>query len=50
MLMVQIESPIGVENIEEICDVEGIDFVFIGPNDLSQSLGIMGRPENPILN
>lgn len=48
ILMVQIESPKGVENIEKILDVEGIDAAFIGPNDLSQSMGIMGQTENPL--
>lgn len=47
ILMVQIESPTGVKNIEEILDVEGIDAAFIGPNDLSQSMGIMGQTDRP---
>ena len=32
-----------VENIEEICQVEGVDAVFIGPYDLSASLNRIGR-------
>ncbi|BCS24449.1 HpcH/HpaI aldolase family protein [Aspergillus puulaauensis] len=36
--MIQIETRAGVENVEEICSVEGVDLVFIGPNDLAQSL------------
>lgn len=36
--MIQIETRAGVENVEEICAVEGVDLVFIGPNDLAQSL------------
>ncbi|KAL4932154.1 HpcH/HpaI aldolase family protein [Aspergillus undulatus] len=36
--MIQIETRAGVENVEEICQVEGVDLVFIGPNDLAQSL------------
>lgn len=47
VLMAQIESARGVENINEILDVEGIDAAFIGPNDLSQSMGIMGQTDNP---
>lgn len=47
ILMIQIESPIGVENIDEILSVDGIDAAFIGPNDLSQSMGIMGQLGNP---
>lgn len=36
--MIQIETRAGVENVEEICAVPGVDLVFIGPNDLAQSL------------
>ncbi|KAH3506129.1 hypothetical protein KXV55_004251 [Aspergillus fumigatus] len=35
---VQIESKLGVENVDEICAVPGIDMIFIGPNDLALSL------------
>lgn len=47
ILMVQVESPKGVENVERMLDVEGIDAAFIGPNDLSQSMGIMGQTSHP---
>ncbi|CAK7199873.1 hypothetical protein SEUCBS139899_002559 [Sporothrix eucalyptigena] len=36
--MVQIETKAGVENVDEIAAVPGIDMVFVGPNDLAQSL------------
>lgn len=36
--MIQIETSAGVQNVEEICAVPGVDLVFIGPNDLAQSL------------
>ncbi|KIL85275.1 hypothetical protein FAVG1_11706 [Fusarium avenaceum] len=39
MIFVQIESRKGVENVEEIATVDGIDMLFIGPNDLASSLG-----------
>ncbi len=42
MLMVQIETQEGVENVAEICSVDEIDIVFIGPADLSQSMGMPG--------
>jgi 2-keto-3-deoxy-L-rhamnonate aldolase RhmA len=45
--MIQIESPTGIANIEKLLDVQGIDAAFIGPNDLSQSMGIMGQMDNP---
>ena len=47
VLMIQIESPEGVGNVAEMLDIEGIDAAFVGPNDLSQSMGIMGQYDNP---
>ena len=47
ILMCQIESREGVEHIEEILDVEGIDVGFIGPNDMTQDYGILGRFDDP---
>ncbi|KAB8225736.1 Pyruvate/Phosphoenolpyruvate kinase-like domain-containing protein [Aspergillus novoparasiticus] len=35
---VQIESKTGVENVDAICAVPGVDMIFIGPNDLALSL------------
>ena len=49
MTMVQIESVRGVEKAEEICSVPGLDIVFIGMGDLSQSLGIPGQMDHPDL-
>ncbi len=40
---VQIEHIDGVENIDEILAVQGVDAVIIGPYDLSASLGIPGE-------
>lgn len=48
ILMCQIESPTGVDNLDEILQVEGIDSVLVGPNDLSQSYGIYGQMEHPV--
>lgn len=48
ILMLQIESPIAVKNIDDLLAVDGIDAAFVGPNDLSQSMGIMGQMENPL--
>lgn len=39
MICVQIESRRAVENVEEIAAVDGIDMLFIGPNDLASSMG-----------
>jgi len=38
-VMSQIETREGVDNVEEIAAVDGIDVLFIGPNDLSLTLG-----------
>ncbi|KAJ3527948.1 hypothetical protein NM208_g10452 [Fusarium decemcellulare] len=39
MICVQIETRKAVENVEEIANVQGIDMLFIGPNDLASSMG-----------
>lgn len=49
LLMVQIEHKDAVANIEEILAVPGIDGTFIGPYDLSLSLGIPGQLTHPDL-
>ena len=49
MTMVQIESPRGVDNATEICQVPGLAAVFLGLADLSQSLGITGQLDHPDL-
>ena len=43
----QVEHKDGVENLEAILEVDGIDAVFIGPYDLSASLGIAGKFDHP---
>ena len=35
-----IETRRGVENVDEILDVPGVDFVFFGPGDLSNDMGV----------
>ena len=47
LLMCQIESRRGVENIEAILAVEGIDVGFIGPNDMTQDYGILNQFGHP---
>lgn len=46
-VMVQVETLKGVEAIPEISNVPGIDAIFLGPYDLSCSLGYMGDFDNP---
>ena len=43
----QIESAKAVENIDEILAVDGIDLMFIGPFDLSATVGQMGNLKHP---
>ena len=47
LTIVQIETAEAVENAEEIAAVEGVDVLFIGPLDLSVSLGIPQQPAHP---
>ena len=42
-LLVQVETKSALDQIEKIASVEGIDGVFIGPNDLSASFGHLGN-------
>lgn len=43
----QIETPEGVERATEIAAVDGVDILFVGPMDLTTSLGIPGNYEHP---
>jgi len=47
LVIVQIEHIDGVGNMEEIMNVPGVDGFFIGPFDLSASLGIPGKFDDP---
>ncbi|AZE89256.1 4-hydroxy-2-oxoheptanedioate aldolase [Pseudomonas orientalis] len=46
-LLVQIENREGLANLDAIAAVDGIDGVFIGPADLSASMGFRGNPGHP---
>ena len=45
-LMAQIETTQALTNLEEICNVPGVD-IFLGPSDLAASLGVPGRTGHP---
>lgn len=47
LVVIQIETPTAVAEIEDIVRVPGVDVVFVGPADLSASLGHLGNPEHP---
>ncbi|APX97723.1 HpcH/HpaI aldolase family protein [Natronorubrum daqingense] len=49
LVVAQIESAAGVENAAEIADVDGVDSLFIGPADLSASLGVFAEWDAPEL-
>ena len=42
-LMVQVETKEAVDRVDELCRVPGLDAIFIGPADLSASLGVPGQ-------
>ena len=46
-LLVQAETQEAIDNLEAICDVDGVDGVFIGPADLHASMGYTGETANP---
>lgn len=46
-LLVQVETVQAVEQLDAIAAVEGVDGVFIGPADLSASMGLLGQPGHP---
>lgn len=46
-LLVQIETTAGVEAAGEIAAVDGVDGVFVGPSDLSASMGLLGQQTHP---
>ena len=47
LVIVQIEHYTAVENIEEILSVPNIDIAFVGPYDLSTSMGLQGQLNHP---
>lgn len=49
LVAVQIETRTALERVEEIAAVDGVDLLFIGPGDLSVSLGLAGGMADPAL-
>lgn len=43
LVICQIESQAGLDSIDDILSIEGVDGVLIGPNDLSQRMGVYGQ-------
>ncbi|KZC97683.1 HpcH/HpaI aldolase family protein [Oceanibaculum pacificum] len=46
-VLLQVETKPGLDALDEIASVEGVDGVFIGPADLSAALGYLGDNRNP---
>ncbi len=46
-LLLQVETKAGLDNVEAIAAVQGVDGVFLGAADLSASLGHLGQPRHP---
>lgn len=46
-VLAQIESRAGMDNLTAIAGVEGVDGIFVGPNDLAAGLGHLGQPSHP---
>ncbi len=47
LLVVQVETKQALENLDEILRVEGVDIAFVGPSDLTMSLGLLDDRSNP---
>lgn len=47
IVVVQLEGVEGLDNLDDILQIKGYDILFIGPYDLSQSLGVPGDVNHP---
>jgi 4-hydroxy-2-oxoheptanedioate aldolase len=45
--VIQVESPDAVAHANEIAAIDGVDVLFVGPTDLSHSMGLPGRFDDP---
>ncbi|HYX19622.1 MAG TPA: HpcH/HpaI aldolase/citrate lyase family protein [Thermoanaerobaculia bacterium] len=46
-LIIQVETSKGLDNLPQLAAVDGVDGIFIGPNDLAAALGHPGEPSHP---
>lgn len=46
-IILQIESKKAIDNLVELAKLQFVDVLYIGPNDLSISLGFLGEPNHP---
>jgi 4-hydroxy-2-oxoheptanedioate aldolase len=47
IVIIMVETPAAIENIDDIAAVEGVDVINIGVNDVALALGFPGQPEHP---
>ncbi len=47
LLILQVEGTEGINNLDEILNIKNFDILFVGPYDLSQSIGKPGQVESP---
>ena len=47
LILIQIETASAVQEAEAIAAIDGVDLLFVGPADLSQSLGVLGQLSHP---
>lgn len=47
LVIIQLEGLKALDNLEPILDIPGVDIIFIGPYDLSSSLGLIGQVNHP---
>ncbi len=50
LLIIQIEDPEPMEELDEIASIEGIDMLFFGPADYSQAIGVPFQFDHPAVN
>ena len=47
MVVTMLENTAALERVEEIAAVDGLDMLFIGTSDLTNSMGLVGQPDHP---
>jgi 4-hydroxy-2-oxoheptanedioate aldolase len=47
IVVIMVESPAAIDNIEQIAQVPGVDVINIGVNDVAVAAGCVGEPEHP---
>ncbi|MDQ2905910.1 MAG: aldolase/citrate lyase family protein [Ktedonobacteraceae bacterium] len=47
LVCIQLEEEAALANLDELLAVPGVDIFFVGPSDLSQSMGLPGRTDSP---